>query len=793
MPAIDHGASRANQHGEALFRGPLTRLIGRERELAAIEVLLDDPDVRLLTLTGPPGIGKTRLAMALAARAEDRGDPDVWFVPLASVSEPALVLPSIGSTIGASIERGRLVLDELARRIGGRRALLVLDNFEQVLPAATDVLDLLSRCPALTTLVTSRAALGLRCEREWGVSALALPSLERSESVERIAGYASVALLMDRATANDQHFLLSGANAGALAAICVHLEGIPLAIELAATWLKLYSPSALLSRLQQNLATLHGAATDFASRHRTMHDAIAWSDELLTASERRLFHRLAIFSGGWTFEAAERVAWSDDESVAIEDVMLDLVNKSLVIRKTSDQLAPRFRMLAMIRAYALAQLDFQHSAVQYRDRHAAYFCELGQEAYAHLYRSDQAIWLERLDREHANLRAALRWLIETGRRNDAMRLAATLENFWILRDHLFEGQHWLDEIFAMPGETCRNVEVTGRAALAALQLRTGEHQPARRLLDHNLHLANDTGDRVLAAETVHTLGISYWHAGDLEQGGLLFEHALRLAREAGDERVVARVLNHRGGAERLAGRDIEALRWYDESLAIWRRLADQERIAMVLHNMAPVVARTGDRERASGLFEESLEISYRLRNVHGVSLCLMGIAGSVGMPGTSAIQAARLLSGADRLRLGIGVRWDPDDRAEFERSLATVQGALDATTFAAAWEQGRSLSLDEAVALGRRLIRAGVSAPGRASRTRGPLTRREHEIAIHVALGETNREIAGALSIAEKTVEMHIGHSLTKLGFRSRAQLAAWIAEQSARLPAPADLQRLGG
>jgi non-specific serine/threonine protein kinase len=775
-----------------MFRGPLTRMIGRERELTAIEALLNDAAVPLLTLTGPPGIGKTRLAMALAARAQDRGEAEVWFIPLASVFEPALVLPSIGSAIGASSERGGLVLDDLARLIGGRRALLVLDNFEQVLPAATDVLDLLSRCPALTVLVTSRAALGLRCEREWRVSALALPSLERRESVERIAGYPSVALLVERATAGDQHFVLSDQNANALAAICVHLEGIPLAIELAATWLKLYSPSALLSRLQQNLATLHGAATDFASRHRTMHDAIAWSDELLTAPERRLFHRLAIFSGGWTLEAAERVTWSDDEGASIEDVMLGLVNKSLVIRRPSDQGAPRFRMLAMIRAYALAQLDFQHAAEQYRERHAAYFCELGQEAHAHLYRSDQALWLERLDREHANLRAALRWLIDTGRRSDAMRLAATLENFWILRDHLFEGQHWLNEIFGMPGETCRSVEVAGRAALAALQLRTGEHEPARRLLDHNLHLANDTGDRALAAETVHTLGISHWHAGDLEQGGRLFEQALRLAREAGDERVVARVLNHLGGAERLAGRDVEALRRYDESLAIWRQLADQERIAMVLHNMAPVVARTGDRERAAALFEESLDISCRLRNVHGVSLCLMGIAGSVATPGTVAIQAARLLSAADSLRHGIGVRWDPDDRTEFERSLATVRGALDATTFAAAREQGRSLSLDEAVALGRRLIRAGVSAPAKTARTRGPLTRREREIAIHVALGATNREIADALSIAEKTVEMHIGHSLTKLGFRSRAQLAAWIAEQSARIPTAADVQRTG-
>lgn len=775
MPAINYGASQSKGGGEGLFRGPLTRLIGRERELAEIEAQLRDPDVRLLTLIGPPGIGKTRLGMALAARAQERGDRRVWFVPLASVSEPALVLPTIGSVTGVTTEGDHSVQEVLARGMGGAPALLVLDNFEQVLPAAIDVLELLRHCPGLTVVVTSRAALGLRCEQEWAVSPLALPPLERVGSIERMSGYASVALLLDRAAAADQTFALSETNASSIAAICVFLEGIPLAIELAATWLKIYSPSMLLSRLQHGLSSLHSASTDLSPRQRTLHDAIAWSDELLTAQERRLFHRLAVFSGGWTLEAAESICWNTDEGVPVEDAMLGLINKSLVIRYLSGD---RFRMLAMIRAYALGQLEYQRSAEEYRARHAAFFCSFGREACPHLYRGDQPFWLERLDREHANIRAALRWLIGSGRRDEAMKLAADLENFWILRDHLFEGQRWLDEIFAMPGETPPSVEVAGRSTLAAMHLRKGEFQPARRLLDRNLELANDTGDRILAAETVHTLGISYWHSGDLNHSRLLFEHALQLARRAGDERVIARVLNHLGGTERLSGNEQEALRYYEESLGIWRKLADQERIAMVLHNMAPVMTRLGARKEAAALFERSLDISARLRNVHGVALCLMGIAGAIRGAGISAVQAARVLAAADSLRRGIGVQWDPDDRAEFERSLAAIQQRLDATAFDAAWERGGTLTFDESIALGRRLVEAVASEPN-VSRSSGALTKREREIAVHIALGETNREIASALSIAEKTVEMHIGHSLAKLGFRSRAQLAAWIAEQS--------------
>lgn len=789
MAAIESGAPREHPRvprSDAMFRGPLNRLIGREHELAAIEALLSDPDLRLLTLSGPPGIGKTRLAMALASRARDRGETNVWFVPLASVSEPELVLPSIGNAIGSNAAGGPLVFDELERKIADTRVLLVLDNFEQLLPAAGDVLELLTRCTQLKIVVTSRAVLGLRCEREWKVAPLAVPTLERKESVDRVSTFPSVALLIERAKAADQDFVLSDANVSAIASICVQLEGIPLAIELAATWLKVHSPSMLLGRLQQGISALQGAAIDMSPRQRTMHDAIAWSDELLTALERRLFHRLSVFPGGWTLEAAERVCWSDGEGASIDEVMLGLVNKNLVIRRPLDDQPARFRMLAMIRAYAYAQLEYQHAAERFRSRHAEYIGELCLEAREHLYRNRQALWLERLEREHANIRAALRWLIDCGQREAALRLVANLENFWILHDHLFEGQRWLEEILAMRGEASWAAEVAGRASLAAVLLRKGEFHPVRRLLDQNLEQANEIGDEVLAAETVHTLGISYWHAGDLGHSRLLFEHALQLARQAGDERVIARVLNHLGGTERFAGCDLQALTYYEESLAIWRTLADQERIAMVLHNMGPVVARIGERERAAALFAESLETSSELRNAHGVALCLMGIAGTVSESGSSSVQAARLLAAAESLRRGIGVRWDPDDRAEFERSTTTVRGLLDPTTFEAAWQQGASLSLDDAIVLGNRQVQSLANASPKLLRSHGQLTRREREIAIHVSLGQTNREIANVLSIAEKTVEMHIGHSLTKLGFRSRAQLAAWIAEQSFRgVPKP--------
>lgn len=778
MAPFHNESARSVRGSDEFFRDPLTRLIGRDSELAALETLLLDPDQRLLTLTGPPGIGKTRLAMALAARARQQGEASVWFVPLAALSDPALVALSIGDVIGIRVEGDSLILDELAKRIGDGPALLVLDNFEQLLPAAIDVYDLLMRCGGLKVVVTSRASLGLRCEREWSVAPLALPSLEKAEPVRRLAQYASVALLVDRATAVDRQFALSEANARDIAALCVYLEGVPLAIELAATWLKVLSPGELLQRLRRNLATLTGTAADASPRQRAISEAIAWSDELLTDRERRLFYRLAVFAGGWSLTAAEGVCWTDGEGTPVDEIMLSLANKSLIVRHGHADAGARFRMLEMIRAYALEQLERRQLADVYRDRHAAYIGALAEEAHPHLYRRDQPLWLERLDREHANIRAALRWLIATGRREQALRLATNLENFWTLRDHLLEGIAWLEEIIAMPGEIGTEVELAGRRALGTIYLRTGPYERARRLFSRILDQARLTGDRPLAAEMTHVLGVTYWQTGDGGRAEQHFETALEMARACGDQRLIARVLNYLGGVARMAGRDSEAVARYEESLAIWRSLGDRERIAMVLHNMAPVVARQETPGRAAELFEESLDISYSLRNAHGVSLCLMGIAGAASGTGVTALNAARALAASEQIRASVGARWDPDDLVEFARSEAAVRGRLDPAAYAAAREEGEAPGLDEAVALARRLLKSGGFGVRQPFRTGEMLTRREREVAIQVSMGSTNREIAANLSIAEKTVEMHVGRSLAKLGFRSRAQLAAWIAEQ---------------
>ena len=786
-PRPSGSAGEVNRPGQ--LPNVLTRLVGRDVELDQLLQLLSRDDVRLVTLTGPPGIGKTRLGFAVARRWLESTNHRVRFVPLAVITDPALLVPAICRAFSVQTEPGVQLITQLEKVLAREPTLILLDNFEQIVDIAPLLVEMLMHAPQLKLLVTSRAGLQVTGEHEWEVPPLELPVLVGGGKLAGLAHIPSVELLVERATAVDRNFALTAANADAIAAVCVRLEGVPLAIELAAAWLKLFSPGMLLARLQQGLPVLSGDVPIPSDHQRTLHDAIAWSEALLTPSERDVFHQLSLFTGGWKLEAVQAVCVYD-ETRSVEEIMLSLANKSLITRHTLSEDEERYRMLAMIRAFAHERLVQSGGEREARNRHAVYYEQVAAEAAEFLDEEQQAEWLDRLEHEHGNFREALRWLLDVRQRGRAMALAVHLENFWILHDHLFEGQRWLEEALLMPGDAPAELEAMARSALGAVLLRKGAYVQARELVQANYAFAKQSGDLGLAARSLHALGIIASFAGDLEQSELAFRAAIELARQIDDKRTIARALNHLGGMARYRGDDAAAIAFYEESLAIWRLIAVPERIAMVLHNMAPVVARQGDLRRACMLFDESLNLSWDLRNVHGIALCLMGIAGVVRRSGTQAVLAAQLLGAADALRASIGAQWDPDDRAEQARSSAVVRGLLDDASFATAINQGESIPVEDAVNQARQMLKSmatamGPTENGRAARL---LTKREQEIVLQISLGRTNREIADLLCISDKTVEMHVSHSLNKLGYRSRAQLAAWAVETGFR----ADLDPAG-
>ena len=751
---------------------PVGPLLGRQSELAQLRALLAQDSTRLVTLTGPGGTGKSRLALEVASQlaAELR---DVWFIDLTTVRDAQQVPSALAEAVGVQEHGGKPLEAVFQELFSTERCLVIFDNFEHVLPAAGFIADLLARCRALVVLVTSREALALRSEHVYFVEPLATPNLDGLEDAAAVRRVPSVMLFEERARARRASFRLSDAELGAVAEICVRLDGLPLAIELAAAQAAVLAPAAILRRLNAGARFVTAGARDLPARHQTLEATVAWSYDLLDADEQHVFRACGAFVGSFTAAAVASVC--EPVPADTEVILAQLVAKSLV--RVSEQASdtPRFWLLETIRGYASDQLARHGELDEVRARHARYYLSLADQLQASLRGPGTAAALDQLALEYGNFRSVFEWATTAGDLAVGLQLAGALYRFWIARGHMTEARQWLEPALSRGDAVEARVRAVALNAAGVLAGMQHDHDKAVAYLSESLELWRSLGDLDRQAGALVNIGLVAWGTGRLEDARQLFERAQRLYVTVGDRGGQANAVGSRALIAREQGDTVRAARLFREALELFRSIGEEWGAANSLANLGQVMLADGDRTAAAAAFSEALQLRRALGDILHMPECFEGLAALVA--DRQPRRAARLLGAAEALRDRLGAPVAAVDRTRLTEVVERVRRrSIRLEAFQSAWQEGRGMALEQAIGLALQDEPLdGVVEPDSTSELER-LSPREREIARLIGQGRSNRQIAEMLVLSVKTVESHVKNVFTKLQVGTRAEIAAWVA-----------------